>query len=553
MASAGRPNTSFEARALEVLGLQFTVRAAPGAAIPPSGPLIVAANHPTGASDGLVLVEAVRQVRPDARLLSNYLLARIPELADSCFFVDPFGGRAASARSHGGLRGAHSWLRGGGALIVFPSGEVAFRRSPGLDTRVDSPWGSTVGRLALATDATVLPAFLDGSNSPWFYAAGTVQPLLRSLLLPRELLRRRGTTTRVFIGGAIPPARGAAAQTAVEKTSAIRANVDALARWSMDRPGTPVPTARSVPAALLTADIEGLTDESRLLRSGDFDVYCADATDVPHVLREIGRLRELAFRAVGEGTGRETDLDAFDDHYQHLFVWNRVRREVAGAYRIGATDRILASKGSGGLYTTTLFRYDERLLSHLAPALELGRSFVRQDYQRGSNVLLLLWRGIGTLVARAPRYRRLFGPVSISNRYSDTSQQILRVFLADHHCEPRLAQLVEPINPPRPIDSSFRKTPGVSMVGDVEQLVRTLERGTGIPVLLRQYLRLGATLLGFNVDPSFGDALDALMMVDLTRLPIPMLRRYLGSAEADAFLAWHHTPAGTRRVHEAAA
>jgi putative hemolysin len=527
---------TFEARVLDILGIRFEVTFCERASIPPAGALIVAANHPTGAADGLVLVEAVRQTRPDVRILTNHLLARIPELSESCFFVDPFGGSAAAARSQQGLRAAHLWLRRGGALVLFPAGEVAWRRSPG-GPRLDSPWQSTIGRLALATNASVLPVFLTGRNSTLFYAAGAIHPMLRTALLARELLNRRGTTTRVVVGTRIDRDRLRAARTPDAATALVRSEVEALGPAS--QPSRAAPIAPAGDPRRLAAEINALPPDTRLLSSGCFDVYCVESTAIPGVLGEIGRLREIAFRAVGEGTGRSADVDRFDGHYRHLFVWNRAKREIAGSYRVGATDRIVREHGVAGLYTRTLFLYDERLMHRMSPALELGRSFVRPEYQRTSNVLLLLWKGIGTLVAREPRYRYLFGPVSISRRYQDVSQQHLRAFLLEHHLESALADLVVPMNPTPALAPPPRHSPAVAAVDELDALLRRLEQGTGIPVLLRQYLRLGATLLGFNVDPAFGDALDALMMVDLTRLSPALLRRYIGRTQADAFLAFH--------------
>jgi putative hemolysin len=543
--SRALPGTTFEARALNTLGVRLRVHGSGSgeAGIPATGPLIVAANHPTGALDGLLVSEAVRQVRTDVRILTNHLLGCIPELDGRCFFVDPFGGARSAARSQAGLRAAHLWLRQGGTLVVFPAGEVATR-----DPRVDSAWHPMVGRLALAANAAVLPTFIDARNSRLFYAAGRVHPIARTLLLGRELLNKRGTTVRVFVGSSIGPAAIGKARTAPAATSLIRAATDALARTSMPDP-RPVDVEPAVEPSLLAGDVLGLPADAVLLTSGSLDVFCAEAAAIPNVLREIGRLREITFRAAGEGTGRSIDLDRFDEHYQHLVVWNRDTREVVGAYRIGATDRIVPSAGPEGLYTSTLFRYDERLLERLSPALELGRSFVRAEYQRSYAALLLLWKGIGRLIARAPRYRVLFGPVSISSRYQDLTQQMLRAFLAEAHSDEQLASLVEPLNPPSPIAPPAREAARVADIDDLDALIRRLEGTQGIPVLLRQYLRLKATLLGFNVDPAFGDALDALMMVDLTSVPAATLQRYLGRQETAAFLAHH----GARDARPAAA
>jgi putative hemolysin len=524
---AGR-RERFAAAALEALGIRVRVLAE--SPLPSRGALIVAANHPTGVRDGLALLAAVRERRPDVRILANSLLASVPELHDLCFFVDPFGGPEAAAHSHAGLRAAHLWLRRGGALIVFPSGSVASTLAANASAfPIDDEWLPTVGRLALATLATVVPAFLDGRNSALFYLAGRLHPRLRTVLLGRALLDQRGSTAAIRLGRVLPPARLAQAGGAAAVAAFVRAECDAL----RDEGPAPGEIAPPVSPALLARDVEALPPDARLLTSGPYDVFCARAEALPHVLPEIGRLREVTFRAVGEGTGLSRDLDRFDEHYEHLFVWHRGRQELVGAYRIGATDRIGREHGASGLYTTTLFRYDERLLRMLPPALELGRSFVRAEYQRTYNALLLLWKGIGRYLGRHSRYRVLYGPVSISSRYRDSSQQLLRRFLAEYHRADALAELVEPINPPVPLTRPDRERPPAD-VDQLDALVSRLEGGAGVPVLLRQYLRLNARLLGFNIDPAFGDALDALMMVDLDALPPSTLRRYLG-AEADAF------------------
>jgi putative hemolysin len=525
------PGKTFEGRVLRALNVRVRIDSADGA-VPAAGPVIVAANHPTGVLDGLVLAEALREFRADVRILTNGLLARIPETAASCLFVNPFGGREATLHNRAALRQAHEWLRSGGALILFPAGEVAWRRTD-TGRSADSPWHPAVGRLASSTGAEVVPAFLDGRNSALFYAAGRLHPLLRTASLGRELLNKRGTTCTVRLGAPVRASRSDSTPEAL--TDLCRRAADELAH---DRQAMAEEVRPEMDRSVLAGDIAALPDSAKLLTSGAYDVYCAPATSIPNVLQEIGRLRELTFRAVGEGTGRSVDLDRFDDHYQHLFLWHRERREVVGGYRIGAADRILAIFGVDGLYTRTLFRYDERMLQRLGPALELGRSFVRAEYQRSYNALLLLWKGIGRFVARAPEYRVLFGPVSISSRYHDRSQQLLRAFLAQEHADARLAELVEPMNPPAPLAPPPQDAVAPVDLDSLDALVARIEGTQGIPVLLRQYLRLNATLLGFNVDPAFGDALDALMMVDLVRVSPATLSRYLG-ADATAFLEYH--------------
>jgi putative hemolysin len=532
-----RPVTSFAGAALRALDVVPDFRGA--ISIPERGPLLVTANHPHGVLDGLLLLDALGRVRADVRLLANHLLAHVPELRDLCFFVDPFAGQGAVARSLGGLRAAHRWLRHDGALIMFPAGEVA--HETGADGgAVDGPWSETAGRLALATGAQVLPAYIAGANSRLFRAAGRIHPCLRTVLLARELLSRRGRPATVYFGaaGALPTGGGrdTAAATAlmrsrVEQLQAVRSATPASRR---------APVARGPAAAGLARDVEHLPSSALLTTSGELRVYCAAAAAAPQVIDEIARLREVAFRAVGEGTGRGRDRDRFDDHYEHLFVWHAAAREVVGAYRLGRTDRIVGEHGVGGLYTRTLFRYDERLLASMPPAVELGRSFVRVEYQRHPGGLLLLWKGICAWIARHPRYRVLFGAVSISSRYHDRTRGMLMSFLEQHCLDAQRAALVEATDPGTELRGAAATALLPGTVDAADKLVAAFEHeGAGMPVLLRQYLKLNARLLGFNRDASFGDALDALMMVDLVDVDPRILRRYFGPAEAQSFQRRH--------------
>jgi putative hemolysin len=266
----------------------------------------------------------------------------------------------------------------------------------------------------------------------------------------------------------------------------------------------------------------------------------ASAAQIPCLLREIGRLRELSFRAVGEGTGRGLDLDRFDATYLHLFVWNRSNQEVVGAYRLGQTDGILDRRGLGGLYTSTLFRYDEALFEAMGPALEMGRSFVREEYQRSFSGLMLLWQGIGRFVIRQPRYATLFGPVSISASYRSASQQLMAAFLRSNTCHHGWSRWVRPRHPyrvrGRAVDEPLNVAELSTLVGDIE------EDSKGVPILLRQYLRLGGRALGLNVDPDFSNVLDVLVLVDLRRTETRVLNRYMGGDGAAEFLAYHQPP-----------
>jgi putative hemolysin len=309
------------------------------------------------------------------------------------------------------------------------------------------------------------------------------------------------------------------------------------------------PIAAAIPLALLKAEVEALPSEQRLVESGQYLLQYARAAQIPWCLQEIGRLRELTFRAAGEGTGKASDIDLFDSYYLHLFLWDREADAIVGAYRMGLADEILARYGKRGLYTQSLFRYGPRLLQTLNPAIELGRSFVRPEYQRSFSPLLLLWRGIGRFVLRSPRYAVLFGPVSISNSYAPISRQLMVDYLRTNNGEADLARHVKPRRPFRVQRSKLRNEVEVADLKDIEHLSRVIARiehdSKGVPILLKQYLKLGGRLLGFNADDQFSDALDGLVVVDLRASEPRVLARYMGEEGAAAFFAHHETEHGT--------
>ena len=533
-------------RMLELLGVDYGAAAGEMERIPRSGPVVVTANHPFGLLDGAILAAILTRVRPDVRVLTNSMLAEIRELRDLCIFVNPFGEPGSVAANAGALRQSVAWLRRGGLLAAFPAGEVAhldFRDG----TTVDPPWNVTIARLARLSGSAALPVFFRGSNSMAFQLAGVVHPRLRTASLPRELLNKSGRQIRLRIGRPIPPAE-------LRSFAGDRQATEYL-RWRtylLDPAGEtrlPLPSFRkpahivsAPPRNALAAEIGRLSEERRLCQAGEMDVLLGTAAELPNVVREIGRLREIAFRQAGEGTGRQIDLDRFDRYYWHLFVWNRNAQEIVGAYRLGPTPDILPKYGLAGLYTSTLFKYRKSLFDQIGPAVELGRSFIRQEYQKQYAPLLLLWKGIGQFVARRPDCATLFGGVSISSQYHAVSRYLLVRFLEAHRAH-RLAGLVVPRRPYRPGGRVLRHTGGMPVPNDVEDLSRLIAElesdGKGVPILVKQYLKTGGRLLACNVDRAFSNALDALIVVDLRNAPAPLLERYLGKAGAGTFTAWH--------------
>lgn len=552
-ATASGDERPFCERALAALDVRLDVSDDDLARIPRNGPLLVVANHPFGGLDGLALLTLIKRVRPDVRILANHLLAMIPELRDQSVFVDPYGGDGAVARNLGSMRAAMRFIRGGGALAVFPAGEVS-GPDPRTGEVADIGWNPFIARLIRGGETSVVPVFFAGRNSALFQWAGRLHSRLRSLLLPRELLRQRGRRLDVRIGQPITPSKLKQFESDEELAAYLRVRTYVLAGRAVKQGSVEAVPAKAVrtgdaiavteSADLVAAEIEALPPENQLASSGALRVVIGHAYQFRTTLREIGRLREITFRRVGEGTGRPRDLDTFDQHYLHLLVWHSQRREIVGSYRLGLTDQILGNRGKAGLYTSTLFDFKDELLKQISPAIELGRSFVRPEYQKDYAPLMLLWRGIALFVSRNPQYRRLFGPVSISNEYQSLSRQILVAFLRQNVLAPDLAKWVIPRNPPKHWPgrawSSRLAATTVKTIEVVDELVGEIEtERAGMPVLLRQYLRLNAKLLGFNVDPEFGDVLDGLMLVDLLDVDRAILTRYMGRENLAALYGFH--------------
>ncbi len=542
----------FHDNLLAVLGLSIDVSGGDLVRVPRQGGVVVVANHPFGGVEGIALLSILTSVRPDVRILANSLIDRVPQLREHCFFVDPFAGARSAMGNIRGIKGAMEWVEDGGLLAVFPAGEVS-HLSAASGRVADPEWSPTIARIIRRAKAPAVPVYFAGRNGALFQLAGLLHPRLRTVLLPRELLNKRGMVLRARIGNPVPFSRlGSFAGDAAmighlrERTYLLRHREEP--RGVASRGTGPAAAGTELRMAVAPPEdrrewlreIAALPASQHLLSHGEFQVHYASADQIPHLLREIGRLRELAFRSAGEGTGRALDLDRFDPHYHHLFLFDTCRQEIAGAYRIGASDRIAGWFGQEGLYTGTLFRYGGEFLRELGPALELGRSFVQPCYQKSYNPLMLLWKGIGSYVARFPRYRRLFGPVSISGEYSAASRDLMAGFLRHHRYDAALGRLVEPRTPisPHSGGAAGRWSPELApSLEDLASLVGDMEGGArGIPVLLRQYLRLGGRLLAFNVDPAFSNVLDALLYVDLAATERPLLERYMGKEGAEKFL-----------------
>lgn len=517
--------------------------------IPRSGPVILTANHPFGFAEGVILGVLLEEIRADFRFMANSLLLHVPQLREYLIPVNPYGGPDAVRENRTSLRRAVEHLTAGGLLVAFPAGDVASLQIGRLGIQ-DKEWTGTVVRLAGKTDASVLPVFFHGSNSAAFHVAGLVHERLRTMLLPREFLNKQDQSIRVSIGGLVRPERLSQIGDVAAATEYLRSRTVLLESrenppaWTLPLRPAPVQVAPAQDPAVLEREISSLMASQTLVSAGEFAVCIAQAQQIPRALLEIGRLREVAFRRAGEGTGRAADLDNCDPHYEHLFLWNRQTREIAGAYRLARVDDVLAQHGPRGLYTSTLFRLDPGFYDSINPALELGRSFVRPEYQKSYLPLLLLWKGLGQYVARKPQYRILFGPASISDSYTPASRTLMVSFLRARHRNDGLAAYVQPRRQFRvPKWTGCRPENFSALLESLEELsevVADLEPDhKGLPVLLQHYLHLGGQILDFNVDRTFSNVIDGLVIVDLAKAKRKQLERYMGQTNAESFLRQH--------------
>lgn len=535
--------------------IELRIDATDQSRIPAHGPVVVVANHPYGVLDGAILTVLLTRVRPDVKVLTNFLLADVPELQDHCIFVDPFQTDRSVDVNRKALREALGWLDRGGLLAIFPAGGVSHWQMPTAQV-LDSQWNDTAIRLIRRTGAAAVPLYFAGHNGVGFQLLSMIHPKLRTAFLLQEFLRQEGKTVEIRAGSPVPAETIRNIPDDREAMDYLRWRTYLLARRRRTRNHWPEalrmrissrmqePIAETVSPEILVGEIDRLSPDRLLAESADLAVYLGATAEIPELLLEVGRLRELTFRRVGEGTGKIRDLDSFDDYYWHILLWNKKKQELVGAYRAGNTAEIIAQRGIRGLYTSTLFRYDKTLFDKLGPALELGRSFVRPEYQRQYVPLLLLWKGIARMVALHPETPILFGAVSISNEYSTASREMMYRFFESRMHQDDLAGLVEPRRPFR--TSILHRWDCKSMcraLRDLDELSQPITDvepdGKGLPILLRQYAKIGGRMLGFNVDRKFSDVLDGLVVVDLRQTDPAVLERYMGREAAARFRNIH--------------
>ena len=506
--------------------------------IPKTGGFIAIANHPYGGIEGLALVKMLCMVRPEAKVMVNFILKKIPNLSEFFVAVNPFENVQHSS-SISGLKATFDLLQNGTPIGIFPAGEVS-TFSVDKQEITDRLWHPVVGKLIARAKLPVVPIYFHGNNGVLFNILSFIHPTLRTAKLPSEFLNKQGLKIKVRIGKPIHISDISYSNNTNKLLDFLRARTYAL--------GTGLEEEKKLfnPISLFKIkkkpqEIIEETDRNKILeevsqlegfrvwQEKNYEVYITPTVNIPFILREIGRLREITFREVGEGTNKKIDLDNYDIYYSHLFIWDKELQNIVGAYRIGKGDEILNTMGRRGFYLSELFKIKEPFYPVLRNGIELGRSWIRKEYQQKPLPLFLLWKGILKYLLDNPQYRYMFGPVSISNKFSKFSKSLIVDYITKNHFDYELAHYVKPknkfkadlsaINKDLLIESSDSLKGLDSLISDIENT------HIKIPVLLRQYLNLNAKIICFNIDPKFSDCLDGFLVVDTQNIPAEMLEK----------------------------
>ena len=525
--NAGIKGLDFIEKVLEYFDLDYSLISKELENIPPTGRVVIVANHPLGALDALALILMISRVRKDIRVIANDLLSSLKPLDELLLPVDNFGGLSPKSN----IKRIYDALHKEQAVIVFPAGEVSRLRPNGVR---DVKWKPGFLQFAKRTSSAIVPVYIDAKNSPLFYGVSMLSKPLAALLLVREMFRQKRNTIGFRIGEAIP--LHAISESGITHKALVKMLRKHLYRMGQGRPGI-FATEKSIAhpesrqalkSELREAEQLGATTDGKQIILSDWK---ADSS----FIREIGRLRELSFRKVGEGTGLRRDVDNYDQYYKHLVLWDDLELEIAGAYRFGETRSIVESKGLDGLYTSSLFKLDVSFTQYCTDGLELGRSFVQPAFW-GSRALDYLWQGLGAYVRHHPDVRYLFGPVSLSARYPTHARDLI-VYYFNHYYGSHLG-LAEPYNPYRISQGTEQECQRIFAGDDIKADYQELKHQLSlfnltIPTLYKQYTDLceegGVQFLAFGVDAQFADCVDGLILVDLTKVKAAKRKRYIGA------------------------
>ncbi|PKP37813.1 MAG: hemolysin [Bacteroidetes bacterium HGW-Bacteroidetes-15] len=518
---------------LKRLEILYEINAEELKRIPKEGPFIIIANHPYGGIDGIILLKIIQEIRPDFKAMANFLLRRIDPIKDSIIPVDPFEGQSQISASVAGIKSALNHLKEGKPLGIFPAGEVSTyynTESPGV---ADKQWNESIIKFIKKAGVPIIPVYFKGTNSRLFHILGLIHPMLRTAKLPSELFNKKNKVVKLRMGIPISVQEQSEFVDIARfgrflrlKTYALGSSIEVKKFFNYKL--KPEPKAMDIIAPvspeLIQSEVESLMENHLLFKSKNFCVLCAPSVEMPNIMTELGRLREITFREIGEGTNRKLDVDEFDLYYNQLFIWDDELKTIVGAYRVGKGKEILERYGKKGFYIQSLFKIDNGFLPILNQSIELGRSFIVKEYQRKPLPLFLLWKGILYFLIKNPEYRYLIGPVSISSRFSNYSKGLIINFMKANYYDHEFARFIAPRNTFRvhiskdDTDVIFEKSNDLNKLDKFIQDIETDE--FRMPVLLKKYIKLNGKIIGFNVDPKFNNALDGLLILDLFQVPI---------------------------------
>ena len=533
---------------LDDCNIKFEIPEKDLARIPKDGAFITISNHPLGGIDGILLLKLLLEKRTDYKIIANFLLHRIVPLKPYVMPVNPFENRKDAKSSVAGIKNALLHIKEGKPLGIFPAGEVSTYKDGKL--KVDKPWEDGAVRLIKKANVPVIPIYFHAKNSRFFYFLSKISDTLRTAKLPSEVISQEGKVIKVRIGKPIAVKDQNEFTDLSEFAAFIRKKTYMLAN-PFEKKSTILSTEKiklKKPAKKITAqksvdsfikEVNALRDNNRrLLVSKNYEVFFANAKQIPNLLHEIGRLREITFREVGEGTNKAIDLDKYDKYYYHMFLWDSEANCLAGAYRMGLGSEIYKKYGINGFYVQTLFRIEPELHQMMENTIEMGRAFIIKEYQQKPMPLFLLWKGIVHVTLRYPEHKYLMGGVSISNQFSDFSKSLMIEFMKSHYYDPYIAQYIYPKKEYKVKlkdgDKDFVFDATKSDMQKFDKIIDEIEPGAlRIPVLIKKYVKQNARLVAFNVDPKFNNAVDGLMYIKVADIPESTVKPVMEEFQAE--------------------
>ena len=502
--------------------------------LPKDGAYITISNHPLGGIDGILLLKLMLEREPNFKIIANFLLHRIVPMKKYIMPVNPFENHKDAKSSVIGIKETLRHLSDGKPLGIFPAGEVSTYKDGKLV--VDKPWEEGALKLIRKAKVPVVPIYFHAKNSKLFYWLSKIDDTLRTAKLPSELLTQKDRVIKVRIGKPISVSEQNEIESFEEYSEFLRKKTYMLANpfekdtklidtASLKIPKAPKKIVTAASESKLIDEVQALRDnDSRFLQSKNYEVFFASAKEIPNILHEIGRLREITFREVGEGTNESIDLDEYDQYYHHMFLWDDETKKIAGAYRMGLGSEIYPKYGIEGFYLTDLFRFEPELHDMMHKSIEMGRAFIVKDYQQKPMPLFLLWKGIIHTTLRHPEHKYLVGGVSISNQFSDFSKSLMIEFMKSNYYDPYIAQYIHPKKAYKvklkDADKDFIFDEAESDLNKFDKIIDELEPGNlRLPVLIKKYIKQNARVVAFNVDPLFNNAIDGLMYIRIADIP----------------------------------